>query len=128
VKGVVADTSEWVEYLAGRSTALFEQCLETGAIIVPSMVITELTSGARTREEFMVIEDLLRDLPVHEPTFHHFSRAGDLRRLLREKGLSISPADAQVAQSALDRDAPLLTRDAVFWKIAAHTKLRLAAI
>jgi predicted nucleic acid-binding protein len=128
VKGVVADTSEWIEYLAGRSTSLFEQCLETGAIIVPPMVITELTSGARTREEFMVIEDLLGDLPLHGPTFHYFSRAGDLRRLLREKGLSISPADAQIAQCAIDREAPLLTRDAVFWKIAALTKLRLAAM
>ena len=54
--GVVADTSEWIEFLAGRSTTLFDQCLETGAIIVPPMVITELTSGARTREEFMVID------------------------------------------------------------------------
>ncbi len=76
----------------------------------------------------MVIEDLLADLPMHEPTFHHFSRAGDLRRVLRGTGLSVSAADAQVAQCAIDRDALLITRDAVFWKIAARTKLRLAAI
>ncbi len=74
----------------------------------------------------MVIEDLLADLPMHEPTFHHFSRAGDLRRVLRGTGLSVSAADAQVAQCAIDRDALLITRDAVFWKIAARTKLRLA--
>lgn len=75
----------------------------------------------------MVIEDLFEGLPQHEPTFYYFSRAGDLRRRMREKGLSVSPPDALIAQCALDRDAPLLTRDAVFWKIAAHTKLRLAA-
>ncbi len=128
MKGLVADTSEWIEHLAGRPAPVFEQCLETGGIVVPPVTITELTSGARTREEFMVIEDLLMELPLHTPTFHHFARAGDLRRQMREKGLSISPADAQVAQCALDLDAPLLTRDAVFWKIAALTKLKLAAI
>jgi predicted nucleic acid-binding protein len=127
VNGIVADTSEWIEHLAGRPAPVFEQCLESRSIIVPLVTVTELTSGARSREEFMVIEDLLEDLPLHEPTFHHFSRAGDLRRLMREKGVTISPPDALVAQCALDRDAPLLTRDAVFWKIAAHTKLRIAS-
>jgi predicted nucleic acid-binding protein len=127
VKGVVADTSEWIEHLAGRPAPVFEQCLESRAIIVPLITVTELTSGARTREEFMVIEDLFEGLPHHEPTFYYFSRAGELRRLMRGKGLSVSPSDALVAQCALDRDAPLLTRDAVFWKIAAHTKLRLAS-
>lgn len=125
--GVVADTAEWIEHLLGRPAPMFEQCLEARAIVVPLVTVTELTSGARTREEFMVIEDLLEDLPHHEPTFHHFARAGELRRLMREKGVTISPPDALVAQCALDRDAPLLTRDAVFWKIAAHTKLRIAS-
>lgn len=126
MKGVVADTSEWIEFLSGRPAPLLQQCLEARSIVVPPAVVTELTSGARTREEFMVIEDLLADLPMHEPTFHHFSRAGDLRRVLRGTGLSVSAADAQVAQCAIDRDALLITRDAVFWKIAARTKLRLA--
>ena len=127
MKGIVADTSEWIEHLAGRPAPVFEQCLESRAIVVPLVTVTELTSGARSREEFMVIEDLLEDLPLHEPTFYHFARAGDLRRFMREKGITISPPDALVAQCALDRDAPLLTRDAVFWKIAAHTKLRIAS-
>jgi predicted nucleic acid-binding protein len=124
--GVVADTSEWIEYLAGRPAPFFAHCLEAGSLIVPPMVITELTGGARTREEFMVLEDLLADLPMHEAGFHYFSRAGALRQMLAAQGLSISPADAQVAQCALDRQAPLVTRDAVFWKIAAHAPLRLA--
>jgi predicted nucleic acid-binding protein len=126
--GIVADTSEWIEYLSGRPAQLFEQCLETQSIVVPPIVITELTTGARSREERMVLEDLLADLPMHENNFFHWARVGELRRTLRGKGLSVGASDAHVAQCALDRGAPLLTRDAVFWKIAAHTKLRLAAI
>jgi predicted nucleic acid-binding protein len=127
VRGAVADTSEWVEFLATRPAPIFEQWLESGNIIVPAVVVTELTSGARTYEERMVIEDLLADLPMHDCSFHHCARAGELRRILRTKGINVSTLDAQVAQCALDRDAPLLTRDAVFWKIAAHTKLRIAS-
>ncbi len=128
MRGVVADTSEWIEYLAGRPAQLFEQCLETHSIVVPPIVVTELTSGARSREERMVLEDLLVDLPMHENNFFHWARVGELRRVLRGKGLSIGASDAHVAQCALDRDAALLTRDAVFWKIAALTKLKLATV
>lgn len=127
MSGAVADTSEWIEYLAMRPAPAFRQWLESGSIIVTAVVAIELTSGARNREEQMVIEDLLADLPMHECSFHHCARAGELRRTLRAKGISLSSPDALVAQCALDLDAPLLTRDAIFWKIAAHTKLRIAA-
>lgn len=126
MKGVVADTSEWIEFLAMRPAPVFEQCLETGSLVLSAVVVTELTSGARNRDEQFVIEDLLAGVPMHECSFHHCARAGELRRTLRAKGISVSAPDAQVAQCALDRDAPLLTRDAVFWKIASHTKLRIA--
>lgn len=127
MKGVVADTSEWIEFLAMRPAPVFEQCLETGSLVLSAVVVTELTSGARNRDEQFVIEDLLAGVPMHECSFHHCARAGELRRTLRTMGISVSAPDAQVAQCALDRDAPLLTRDAVFWKIAAHTKLRIAS-
>ena len=125
--GAVADTSEWIEYLAMRPAPAFRQWLESGSIVVPPVVLAELTSGARSRDEQFVIEDLLADLQMHECSFHHCARAGELRRTLRTKGISVSSLDALIAQCALDLDAPLLTRDAIFWKIAAHTKLRLAS-
>lgn len=127
MNGVVADTSEWIEYLANRPAPVFRQWLQTGHVVVPAVVVTELTSGARSREEQFVIEDLLSDLPMHDCSFHHSARAGELRRTLRANGVTVSSLDAQVAQCALDREIPLLTRDAVFWKIAQHTKLQLAS-
>ena len=127
MKGVIADTSEWIEFLAMRPAPVFEQCLETGSLVVSAVVVTELTSGARSREEQFVIEDLLAGVVMHECSFHHAARAGELRRTLRAKGVTVSSLDAHVAQCAIDRDASLLTRDAIFWKIAEHTKLRLAS-
>jgi hypothetical protein len=119
VTGVVADTSEWIEYLTGRPARLFEQCLETQSIVVPPIVITELTTGARSREERMVLEDLLMDLPMHDTTFLHWARVGSFGAPPSTASASARPTPTW--QCALDRHAPLLTRDAVFWKIAALT-------
>ena len=124
--GLVADTSEWIEYLAGRQADLLDNALASGAVVVPPMVVAELLGGARSVEEKMVLEDLLRDLVLHRTSFDHWTRVGELRRRLREHGLTVSIADAHVAQCALDRDVLLLTRDAVFRSIAQHTGLRVA--
>jgi hypothetical protein len=53
-------------------------------------------------------------------------RVGELRRALASRGIAVSTPDAHVAQCALDAASPLLSRDAVFNKIAAHTPLRLS--
>ena len=124
--GLVADTSEWIEYLAGRQADLLDNALASGAVVVPPVVVAELLGGARSVEEKMVLEDLLRDLVLHRTSFDHWTRVGELRRRLREHGLTVSIADAHVAQCALDRDVLLLTRDAVFRSIAQHTGLRVA--
>ena len=71
------------------------------------------------------ISDLVRDLPLHDTPVDHWLRVGDLRRRLAEKGLAVSTPDAHVAQCAIDRDALLLTRDAVFDRIAKATTLRV---
>lgn len=41
------------------------------------------------------------------------------------RGLAVSTPDAHVAQCALDRDAVLLSGDAVFTRMAAVAKLRV---
>lgn len=51
---------------------------------------------------------------------------GDLRRNLKLHGLNVTIPDAHIAQCALDRNAPLITRDAIFRRIAEHVPLRLA--
>jgi hypothetical protein len=126
VSAIVTDTSEWIEYLAGRPAMLLDHALAGGLVVVPPVVVAELLSGARTGKDRAALEDLLRDLVVPAEPFDHWVRVGALRASLRAKGLSVSTPDAHVAQCALDRDAPLLTRDAIFARIARLTPLRLA--
>ena len=55
----------------------------------------------------------------------HWLRVGDLRARALARGIAVSTPDAHVAQCALDLDAPLLTRDGVFARLAAICPLKL---
>lgn len=125
MRGVVADTSAWIEFFSGRDLTALEEALSQGRVTLPPIVVAELVSGARRERDRAAIEDLLSDLPIHETPLGHWIRVGELRRSLSSKGLSVSTPDAHVAQCALDLDAQLLTRDKIFWQIAGATRLRL---
>lgn len=70
--------------------------------------------------------EILEDVPVIETPLAHWIDLGNLRRNLRQHGLTVSLPDAHVAQCALELDAVLLTRDAIFSRIAEHVPLRLS--
>jgi predicted nucleic acid-binding protein len=126
VSGVVADTSAWIDFFAGRPQPALEAALQHGSVVLPPIVVAELVTGARRPTDQAAISRLLAELPVHETPIDHWIRVGNLRRLLRDHGVSVSTPDAHVAQCALDRDAILLTRDQVFTRIAARVALKLA--
>lgn len=123
--GLVVDTSSWIDFFRGDTIPLLEDALSLGSVVLPPIVVTELVSGARKPADRAALAALLTDLPLHETPREHWMRAGELRLLLRGKGHSISAPDAHVAQCALDRDAPLLTRDRMFSTIARYVPLRL---
>ena len=125
MSGVVVDTSVWIDFLAGLSTPSLEEALSQGSVILPPIVVAELVSGARRQRERAAIEQLIEKIPVHETPLAHWIRVGELRRGLRSKGFSVSTPDAHVAQCALDRDAVLLSQDAVFTRIARLSPLRV---
>ena len=127
MSGLVVDTSVWIDFFAGRPAKALEDGLAQGAVTLPPTVVAELVSGARVETHRAAISDLVRDLPLHDTPVDHWLRVGDLRRRLAEKGIAISTPDAHVAQCAIDLDALLLTRDAVFDKIARHSGLRIAS-
>ena len=126
MSGVVVDTSVWIDFFAGKPAELLEEALLSGAAVMPPIVVAELVSGATNAAHRGAIGELLQDAPLHETPLDHWVRVGDLRALLARKGLTVSVPDAHVAQCALDRDAILLTGDAIFAKIARHTELRLS--
>ena len=127
MSGVIIDTSVWIDFFAGRSTSAIEDALAQGAVVLSPVVVAELVSGARRPKERAAIADLARDIALHETPLAHWIRVGELRRHLKDKGLTVSTPDAHVAQCALERDALLLSRDAIFQQIARVSSLRVSA-
>ncbi len=125
--GVVIDTSRWIDFFSGADAGSVQDALEHGAAVLPPIVVAELISGARSAQTRQAIGELLQDAPVHETPLEHWIRVGDLRRRLAAKGLDVTIPDAHVAQCALDRDAVLLSRDAIFSRIAEHVGLKVRA-
>lgn len=124
--GVIADTSVWIQHFRGTRIPALIQALEEVTIVMPPLVVAELLSGAESTEERSVIGELLQDAPLHPTPLAHWIAVGDLRRMLRTKGVEVTVPDAHVAQCALDLDGTLLSTDTIFRRIARHCPLRLA--
>jgi predicted nucleic acid-binding protein len=83
-------------------------------VVVPPLVVAELVSAATFRGDARKVADLVGDLELVGTPREHWIRVGELRRRLLARGLSVSTPDAHVAQCALDLDALLRSRDAIF--------------
>jgi predicted nucleic acid-binding protein len=122
---VIADTSTWIDHLAGTPNPEMDAALRAETVVFPPLVVSELFAGADSLERRAMIGEFLQDFPIHATDLDHWMALGDLRRNLRRHGLNVTLPDAHVAQCALDLDATLLTRDAIFGLIAEHVPLRL---
>ncbi len=125
--GVIADTSVFIAFFGGADIAPLDAAIDDGTLVIPPLVVSELISGAQLAHDRLAIGELLQDTPLHPTPLEHWIAVGELRRELRRRGLEVSTPDAHIAQCALDRDAVLLTRDAIFRRIARHIPLRLGA-
>ena len=124
--GVVIDASVWIDYLTGAKIQSVDDAVNDDAAVIPPLVVVELVTGALTPTMREAIGELLQEVLVHATPLEHWIDVGTLRRLLARKGINATVPDAHVAQCALDLDAVLLERDAIFPEIARHTSLRLA--
>lgn len=123
---IAADTSVMAALLAGETGAAVDQlvqALQSRRILLPPVVVTELLSGPRTAE---AAGALIIGLQVLEMVDGYWERAGAIRRGIRKLGLKAPLADALIAQSCIDHDVPLLTRDTDFRHYAKHCGLKLA--
>jgi predicted nucleic acid-binding protein len=117
----------WIDFFAGVSIPELEEALARGAVVLAPVVVAELISGARRSRDRAAIADLLGELSLHDTPIDHWVRVGELRRALRDHGVSVSTPDAHVAQCAIDRDALLLSRDTVFRRVARYSRLQVTA-
>jgi predicted nucleic acid-binding protein len=97
--------------------------LEHAQAALPPVVLTELLSDPKVSAS---VRDLFTQLPVLEVRDGFWQRAGLLRSRLIVRGLRARLADTLIAQSCLDHELPLVTRDSDFRHFVRLAGVRLA--
>lgn len=122
---IALDTSSIVAYLAGdraADTDAADAAIEHKSAVLPPVVLTELLSASNLDRAG---RETLLALPVMELLEGYWERAGLLRARLRVHGVKAALADTLIAQSCLDHDVGLITRDRDFRHFAQHGGLRI---
>lgn len=123
---IAADTSTVIAYLGGASgkdVEALDLALAENQMCLPPVVLTELLSDPKLPR---AVERLLEELPVLEILDGYWRRAGLLRSRVLAAKRRARLADTLIAQSCLDHDVMLLTRDDDFRHFARLAGLRLA--
>jgi predicted nucleic acid-binding protein len=123
---IALDTSSLVAYWSGDhgwDVEAIDQALSQRAAALPPPVLTEMLSDPKLAPER---GELLARLPVLPLVDGYWVRAGRLRATVLTGGRRARLSDALIAQSCLDHDVELITRDADFRIFAQKGGLRLA--
>lgn len=123
---IAADTSSLVAYFSGDDGADVERVTEamaTTRLVLPPVVLTEILSDPSASQ---LLEQDLSSLTLLEINEGYWLRAAASRRAIHRHRLKAKVADALIAQSCIDHDVPLITRDRDFRHFATHCGLQLA--
>jgi predicted nucleic acid-binding protein len=122
---MAVDTSSLVAFLSGAAGVDVDQiqlAAENDSLLLPPPVVSELLSKPRGAEAY----GLIGEPKLLEITSGYWERVGVNRALLLSKGLKAKLADALIAQSCIDANLPLLTRDSDYRHFARWCGLKLA--
>lgn len=122
---IAVDTSSLIAFLGGSAGAdveLIDVALARRQAVLPPVVLTEVLSDPGLDDE---VRASLHDLPILEIVDGFWQRAGALRAAVLKTGRKARIADALIAQSCLDHQVPLITRDRDFRHFARLARLDL---
>jgi len=123
---IAADTSTWIAFLegdGGDDTQLLDRALGDQQVLMAPVVLTEVLSDPKLPP---AVAQTLLELPLIEIRSGYWQRAGALRARVLAKGRKARLGDALIAQSCIDRQIPLITRDRDFRAFAEAAGLDLA--
>ena len=96
---------------AGPDALAVDLALEQQQAVLPPVVLCELLSAPRLPTR---VRTLILQLPLLDVLDGYWERAGVLRARILAKRHKARIADALIAQSCLDHDVPLVSRDRNF--------------
>src|SRR5215831_9600613 len=123
---ICADTSSVVAFLKGdqgRDVEVVHNALVDGTLLLAPASVAELLSDPGIVPP---IEESILDIPQLNLTSGYWERVGRLRARLMRHRFRPKLADSLIAQSCLDHDVLLVTRDRDFSPFQKLAGLRLA--
>ncbi|MCX6619465.1 MAG: PIN domain-containing protein [Acidobacteria bacterium] len=111
---IAVDSSSWLAYLSGatgRDVEVLDLAVSQEQAVLPPVVLAELFSDPKLPAK---TAQRLKELPLLEVLDGYWERAGSLRSRVLARGWRARLADCLIAQSCLDHDVPLITRDSDF--------------
>jgi predicted nucleic acid-binding protein len=120
---IAADTSTWIAFFEGASGAdvhLLDQALADRQVLMVPVVLTELLSDPDLPA---AVARTLSEVPLISIGPGYWQRAGALRAKVLSKGRRARLGDALIAQTCVDANVPLLTRDRDFRSFADPARL-----
>jgi predicted nucleic acid-binding protein len=122
---IAADTSTWIAYLEGApgpDTQLLDQALADHRLLMIPPVFTGLLSDPLLSPA--VLRQLI-DVPMIDVEPGYWQRAGILRAKVLARRRRARLGDALIAQTCIDRNIPLITRDQEFRAFADSSPLHV---
>lgn len=120
------DSSTLIAFIGGDQgddVALFVAKAAAGGIALPPAVLAEVLSDPRLPDEHRRV---ILELPLLAVLDGFWLRVAAIRAVLLSRRLRARLADALIAQSCIDHDVALITRDRDFRHFADHCGLKLA--
>ncbi len=97
-------------------------------LAVPGIVLQELLSGVRSREQFRKLQKAMTGFPLLLASEAHHVRAAEINNACRHRGVACSAIDALIAALTIKSGGRLFTTDGDFQRIATHCNLKLVAL
>ena len=124
---ITADSSVWIDYFAGSSTAATQQLddvLDDSShdLVLLDVVMMEVLRGFRFDREWRVARDAFAALSVHTAGGEKVAfKAAGLYRQLRSEGFTVrSSIDLMVGAWCIENDCSLIHSDRDFVPMAGH--------
>ena len=123
---IAVDSSTIIPFMAGnrgRDVDTFVTALRAGDVALPPVVLSEVLSDPRLPREH---RGLVLEWPLLNISDGYWIRAAACRATLVSLKLRARLPDVLIAQSCIDHDLALITRDNDFRHFAKHCRLKLA--
>lgn len=122
---IALDSSSLIAFLAGQKGSdvdAIELALEQKIGVLPPVVLTEILSDPKLSRD---VQKLFMELPVLSIQEGFWERSGFLRSKIISKGQKARLADTLIAQTCIDHQVSLVTRDSDFKHYARQGGLKL---